>query len=140
MRKAFIALTVITLALAAFSGAGFGFGGQGFGEGENADCIIGSLTAQEQETFMDIITEYQDLADELKTRMRELREKGDYEAFQEVKQEHRELREERQEELSKVIPDEFRTRFESKGQNRHKSAFERGEGNFRRQAGCRRGE
>ncbi len=140
MRKTFIALTVITLALAVFSGTGFGFGGQGFGEGGNADCIIGSLSAQEQETFMDIITEYQDLAAELKARMQELREKGDYKAFQETKQEHRELMEERLEELSKVIPEELRTRFESKGQNRHKSARVRGEGNFRQQAGQRRAE
>ena len=139
MRTAFITLSVIALALAVFSGAGYSFGGQGFGGG-NPDCIMGTLPVEEQETFIEIITEYQELKEELRARMRELKEKGDYEAFQEAKQEHRELREERLEELSKVIPEELRNRFESHRQNRHKSGWERGDMNFRRQAGCRQVE
>lgn len=140
MQKAFITLTVIVLALAAFSGAGFSFGGQGPGGGENPECVMGTLTLQEQETFIEIISDYQDLAEELKTKMRELKEKGDYEAFKEVKEEHRELMEKRLEELSKIIPEELKTRFENTGQNRHKSGWERGELNFKRQAGYRQVE
>ncbi len=140
MKKALIVITIVAIALLATSTAAFSFGepGEGFRTGPNEPCIMDSLSGEEQEQFMKIITDYQDVIGELREKMKELREKGDYEAFLEVKEERLKIMEEKQEQLSQVVPEEFRARFETKGHHKRNYGWDNSDwgkecGNFNRQ-------
>lgn len=140
MKKALIVITVVAIALLAASTAAFSFGGpgEGFKAGPNEPCIMDSLSGEKQEQFMEIITDYQDAIGELREKMKELREKGDYEAFLEVKEERIKIMEEKQEQLSQVVPEELRKHFETRGHHKRNhgwdnSGWGEGCGSFNRQ-------
>ena len=139
MRKTLIVFSILIIGLMAASTAAFGFGGlgDGFRAGPHETCIMDSLSGEEQEVFMEIMTDYQDALSELRERMRDLRKEGNYEAFREAKSELFEIKEERREQLSKILPDEYKNRFESTGHHRRHFGCDRGSSGFNKQQGPR---
>jgi len=135
MRNTLIVLSIVVIGLMAASSAAFGYEGpgEGFGAGQHENCVIESLAGEEQEQFRNIIEVYQEKMSELREKMREARAQGNYEAFQEAKAERAEIKAEKRENLSKVIPEDYGYRFESKGHQHHHNGWEKGSSNFNRQ-------
>ncbi len=133
MKKILIVFSILIIGLMAASTAAFGFGspGEGYGAGQHESCVMDSLAEEEQEQFLDIIEIYREKISEIRERIRELREEGNYEAFREAKSERDEIKAERREELNKVVPEEYRYRFESKGRHHHhQNGWEKGSSGF----------
>ncbi len=132
MKTLLVICSTVIIGLLVTSTAAFGFGGpgEGYGAGRYEPCIKDSLSEEEQVGFTDIIAGFQEAMSELRERLRELREEGDYEAFLDVKSERLELMENKREALSQVIPEEFKHRFEDKGHQERHHGWEKGTSAF----------
>jgi len=135
MRRTLIVFSIMIIGLMAASPVAFGFDGpgEGYASEQQETCIMETLSGEEQDQFLDIIEIYQEKINEFREKMRELREDGNYEAFQEAKEERDKIKAEKREELSKVVPEEHSYRFESKGRQHHHNSWEKGSSNFNKQ-------
>lgn len=129
MKKTIIALVVVGLILVSLTPSALAYGG-GFGSGSRGTCIGGTLTEEQQAKFDEVIEPFRAEMLELRQKMFDARESGDYELLAELREELNKLMEQKRAALSEILPAEYADRFQNGGQGMRNFGTEKGTGGF----------
>lgn len=129
MKKTIIALVVVGLILVSLTPSVLAYGG-GFGSGSRGTCIGGTLTEEQQAKFDEVIEPFRAEMLELRQKMFDARESGDYELLAELREELNKLMEQKRAALSEILPAEYADRFQNGGQGMRNFGTEKGTGGF----------